>query len=642
MLHALFYLHNKTIIHRDIKPENILCNEAGNFYLADFGMSKTEDMSNTCAGSLEYVAPEIFQGRLQTTKVDVWSMGVLVLLVLDSLPRCPRTWEELKQGDKEWFRILIERAAVYVPQILPMLRIEPRERCSALICLQTIFETDSKMLEMPLRHPNLPGPASRAISQEPGALLGPQTGTVRANVDSAVRANEGTVRQSVGTGAVAPTTSSELVFHMSDLSLPRDDSRREFPVQAARSETGGPTQAPAPATASADSPASHGGGQAPRQGDQLRRERIGGPSPPSQLVSATSRYLAGLTEGRRARQGAQPSAPQHGEQHFQGNPTAQRTPWQLGAAQLATSAVMQGGQDQQQRHQLQRERPTRQSPQPQRTPSESAGLAEMRSIGEAHRRGYRQAERRALQHAEQSPPSRPAMSKSEELAEIRSIGEAHRQGYRQAEQRALQQAQLQPPQQAQLQPPPRAQQQADQPVRGTSALQQDRRQPDQTVRTTSTPQQDQRQRDQPLRGVAAGQSAVSSVDSRGFERRSQAQRQRERDGHPPDTSARQSPPSQRVAAQTTSSRAKPTSSAAHPTSSPDRQRRRRAQMQQERNEPHDQTGARQSPSTESQRSQGSSGRRQGRRTAHTSAGPGNIDNALRSHRIEVSSDSSDT
>ena len=50
------------IAHRDIKPENILLTTEGVVKLADFGLAidLNEEIAVTRAGTLDYMAPEVF------------------------------------------------------------------------------------------------------------------------------------------------------------------------------------------------------------------------------------------------------------------------------------------------------------------------------------------------------------------------------------------------------------------------------------------------------------------------------------------------------------------------------------------------------------------------------------------------------
>lgn len=88
MADALIYLHSKHVIHRDIKPENLLIGINGELKLADFGWSvhAPSNRRTTMCGTLDYLPPEMIEGKEHSEKVDYWALGVLTFEFLCGKP----------------------------------------------------------------------------------------------------------------------------------------------------------------------------------------------------------------------------------------------------------------------------------------------------------------------------------------------------------------------------------------------------------------------------------------------------------------------------------------------------------------------------------------------------------------------------
>lgn len=76
LIAALYCCHYELeIIHRDIKPANVLLFRGGIAKITDFGVSATDNLCYTMAGTPIYMAPEMADGQEYSKEVDVWGMG---------------------------------------------------------------------------------------------------------------------------------------------------------------------------------------------------------------------------------------------------------------------------------------------------------------------------------------------------------------------------------------------------------------------------------------------------------------------------------------------------------------------------------------------------------------------------------------
>ena len=84
---ALEVCEKYSIIHRDIKPSNIFISDTGDFKLGDFGVARTASAStgaSTFAGTVNYMAPEVFRREKYTASVDTYSLGLVMYQLLNA------------------------------------------------------------------------------------------------------------------------------------------------------------------------------------------------------------------------------------------------------------------------------------------------------------------------------------------------------------------------------------------------------------------------------------------------------------------------------------------------------------------------------------------------------------------------------
>ena len=157
---ALQYLHsfNPPIIHRDIKPENLLLNDGGRILLADFGWSNFSDggVRKTFCGTPEYIAPEMLSKKGHDTRVDIWSIGVLMFELLSGYsPFVAKSNQDLYQNIRrlkiQWPKDMQPLAKNLIGKIL---KLNPLDRPSLQEILDHQWFKQTKIIK-PLLDNNL-------------------------------------------------------------------------------------------------------------------------------------------------------------------------------------------------------------------------------------------------------------------------------------------------------------------------------------------------------------------------------------------------------------------------------------------------------------------------------------------------------
>lgn len=115
ILFACDHIHCMQVVHRDLKPGNFVVN-AGVVKMCDFGEAEVipADKEGVAgiAGTSPYMAPEMLQGKVYTSTVDIFSVGVMAYLILfGNFPYIGNSAKAMRQAIRDG-----EEGPSYVPE----------------------------------------------------------------------------------------------------------------------------------------------------------------------------------------------------------------------------------------------------------------------------------------------------------------------------------------------------------------------------------------------------------------------------------------------------------------------------------------------------------------------------------------------
>ncbi|XP_024969025.1 phosphoenolpyruvate carboxylase kinase 2-like [Cynara cardunculus var. scolymus] len=133
LIQAVSHCHRLGIAHRDIKPDNVLFDSTGKLKLADFGSAECFGMNESgmmtgVVGTPYYVAPEVLLGREYNEKVDVWSAGVILYILLAG---CPPFYGETPV---ETFQAVLRGNLRFPPRIFMSVSPEAKDLLRKMLC----------------------------------------------------------------------------------------------------------------------------------------------------------------------------------------------------------------------------------------------------------------------------------------------------------------------------------------------------------------------------------------------------------------------------------------------------------------------------------------------------------------------------
>jgi serine/threonine-protein kinase len=156
---ALEYAHSHRILHGNLKPSNILMDDEGHVQVFDFGqasvLGKLRSLETPPYSGEDYRAPEVIQGAGMTPLSDQYSIGLIALVLLTSLPAAEALLAlnaRLQSGSNP--RIQAKQPLVHLSQkvievLSRAISINPQQRFGSMAELKRAFMTAFDNEEIP-------------------------------------------------------------------------------------------------------------------------------------------------------------------------------------------------------------------------------------------------------------------------------------------------------------------------------------------------------------------------------------------------------------------------------------------------------------------------------------------------------------
>jgi len=159
---AIKYCHEMGIAHRDMKPENLLYaspDPSALIKVSDFGLARyyDDELMTTACGTPSYVAPDILSGLGYTLKVDYWSVGVVLYIMLCGFPPFYEDTNEalfdvIKRGQFEFPSPFWDSISEMAKDLIRnCLQVDPKARFGAdeILCHEWIAGHNTPRTNMP-------------------------------------------------------------------------------------------------------------------------------------------------------------------------------------------------------------------------------------------------------------------------------------------------------------------------------------------------------------------------------------------------------------------------------------------------------------------------------------------------------------